>query len=122
MNPEARKLTHRLAILAVGITLLVVVALSGTATAQAAGTIEGEVTNAAGEDIEGADIFDQRAYGWDGVPGPNAIHKAKYAPGDEIAFRITGGACPITQGDEITVRVVHTQTRSVIIEETLTAT
>ncbi|CQH64043.1 DUF1628 domain protein (plasmid) [Halobacterium hubeiense] len=72
--------------------------------------------------IEGDDIFDQRAYGWDGVPGPNAIHNSEYAPGDEIAFRIIGGACPITQGDEITVRVVHTQTRSVIIEETLTAT
>jgi FlaG/FlaF family flagellin (archaellin) len=72
--------------------------------------------------IEGADIFDQRGYGSDGVPGPNAIHKAEYAPGDEIAFRITGGPCPITQGDEITVRVVHTQTSSVIIEETLTAT
>ena len=57
MNPEARKLTHRVAILAVGITLLVVVALSGTVTAQAAGTIKGEVENAAGEDIEGADIF-----------------------------------------------------------------
>jgi len=72
--------------------------------------------------IEGDDIFDQRAYGWDGVPGPNAIHNSEYAPGDNIAFRITGGACSITQGDEIIVRVVHTEMGSVIIEETLTAT
>ncbi|MFQ3475173.1 hypothetical protein HKK80_02785 [Halonotius sp. F2-221B] len=57
MSPEARKLTHRAAILVVGITLLAVVAMSGTATAQAAGTIKGDVENAAGEGIEGADIF-----------------------------------------------------------------
>ncbi|MBB6646088.1 type IV pilin [Halobellus sp. MBLA0160] len=72
--------------------------------------------------IEGDDIFDQRAYGFDAVPGPNAIHNPEYAAGEEIAFRITGGSCPITQGDEITVRVVHLPTNSIVIEETLTAT
>jgi flagellin-like protein len=72
--------------------------------------------------IEGDDIFDQRGYGWDDVPGPNAIHRSEYAAGEEIAFRITGGPCTINQGDEITVRVVHTPTNSVVIRETLTAT
>jgi len=71
--------------------------------------------------IEGDDIFDQRAYGFDAVPGPNAIHRAEYAAGEQIAFRITGGPCSISQGDEITVRVIHTPTNSIIIEETLTA-
>jgi FlaG/FlaF family flagellin (archaellin) len=72
--------------------------------------------------IEGDDIFDQRAYGFDAVPGPNAIHRSEYAAGEQIAFRITGGPCSITQGDEITVRVVHTPTNSVVIKQTLTAT
>ena len=72
--------------------------------------------------IEGDDIFDQRAYGFAAVPGPNAIHRSEYAAGDEIAFRITGGPCSIGQGDEITVRVVHTPTNSVVIEQMLTAT
>ena len=72
--------------------------------------------------IEGDDIFDQRAYGNDGVPGPNALHRSEYAAGEEIAFRITGGTCSINQGDKITVRVVHTPTNSVVIKETLTAT
>jgi FlaG/FlaF family flagellin (archaellin) len=72
--------------------------------------------------IEGDDIFDERAYGFNGVPGPNAIHRSEYAVGEQIAFRITGGSCSITQGDEITVRVVHIPTNSVIIKETLTAT
>lgn len=72
--------------------------------------------------IEGDDIFDQRAYGFDAVPGPNAIHGSKYAAGEEIAFRITGGSCSITQGDEITVRVIHLPTNSIVIKETLTAT
>lgn len=71
--------------------------------------------------IEGDDIFDQRAYGYDAVPGPNAIHRSEYTVGEQIAFRITGGPCPIHQGDEITVRVVHTPTKSVVITETLTA-
>jgi len=72
--------------------------------------------------IEGDDIFDQRGYGWDAVPGPNAIHRSEYVPGEQIAFRITGGPCSINQGDEITVRVVHTPTNSVVITEMLTAT
>ena len=72
--------------------------------------------------IEGDDIFDQRAYGFDAVPGPNAIHRSEYVAGEQIAFRITGGPCSINRGDEITVRVVHTPTNSVAIKETLTAT
>jgi len=72
--------------------------------------------------IRGDDIFDQRAYGFDAVPGPNAIHRSEYAAGDEIAFRITGGPCSIGQRDKITVRVVHTPTNSVVIEQMLTAT
>lgn len=71
--------------------------------------------------IEGDDIFDQRAYGFDAVPGPNAIHRSKYTAGEQIAFRITGGPCSITPGDEVTVLVVHTPTNSIVIEETLTA-
>jgi Uncharacterized protein conserved in archaea len=71
--------------------------------------------------IEGDDIFDQRAYGFDAVPGPNTIHRSEYAAGEQIAFRVTGGSCSINQGDAITVRVAHTPTNSVVIKETLTA-
>jgi len=71
--------------------------------------------------IEGDDIFDQRAYGFSGVPGPNAIHESEFAASDRVAFRITSSTCPIVQGDEITVRIVHTPTNSVVIKQTLTA-
>ena len=41
--------------------------------------------------------------------------------GSYFEFRLTGEACPLSQGDQLTVRVVHTPTETVTIEKTLTA-
>ncbi|MBO4249350.1 type IV pilin [Halomicrobium sp. IBSBa] len=72
--------------------------------------------------IEGDDIFDERSYNSGGTPDENAIHGSEYTASDQIAFRIPDTDCTIEEGEEITVRVVHTPTASVPITKTLTAT
>ncbi|WP_129597672.1 type IV pilin [Methanohalophilus profundi] len=71
------------------------------------------------ENIEGnEDIFDKSS---DGIAG--AIKEIEFSTGELLMFRINSGenACPLKKGDQITVKIIHTPTNTVIIEETLTA-
>jgi flagellin-like protein len=84
--------------------------------------VDGAGGNAIGENnIEGDDIFDERPP-YLGGPDKSALHEPEYASGEAILFRIPNSDCPLQNGDQVTVRVVHTPTSSVVIEETLTAT
>lgn len=40
--------------------------------------------------------------------------------GQYFEFRIKGTSCPLSQGDQVTVRVVHLPTNSILIDEELT--
>lgn len=44
-----------------------------------------------------------------------------FVAGSSFEFRIKNGACRLDPGDEVSVRVVHTPTNSVVIEKRLTA-
>ncbi|RSD35126.1 MAG: hypothetical protein CI953_337 [Methanohalophilus sp.] len=57
-----------------------------------------------------------------GVSGlAGAIKEAEFSAGEMMMFRINNGKCPLEKGDQITVKIIHTPTNTVIIEETLTA-
>ncbi|WP_309484930.1 type IV pilin [Halorhabdus salina] len=45
-----------------------------------------------------------------------------WSAGETATFRIKSGGCKLNSGDTITVRVVHTPTNAVVIEQTLSAT
>jgi FlaG/FlaF family flagellin (archaellin) len=71
------------------------------------------------ESIEGADIFDD-----DSPDGGQLDTSADgtWSAGETATFRLASTECKLNGGDAITVRVVHTPTNSVVIEQTLTAT
>lgn len=84
--------------------------------------VDGYSGNAIGStNIEDDDIFDGRPP-YFGGPEYSALQETEYAAGDEILFRIPNNDCPVRNGDKVIVRVVHTPTNSVVIEDTLTAT
>jgi flagellin-like protein len=62
------------------------------------------------------DMFDQSG---DGLRG--ALETDRLAAGDRIEFRLKKGGCELDPGEQVTVRVVHTPSGAVVIEETLTA-
>lgn len=69
-------------------------------------------------EYEGDDIFDERPYK---VTGPLGEAGATWRPGETSSFRLASSECDLDSGDTVTVRVVHTPTKSVIVEKTLTA-
>jgi len=76
--------------------------------------------------IKGDNIFDERSLNAidNAVPEVNdggALLRQRYAAGGTILFRIPSGKCELTAGSDVSVRVVHTPTQSVIIESRLTA-
>ncbi|MFT4930966.1 MAG: flagellin-like protein [Natronomonas sp.] len=71
------------------------------------------------EYVRGDDIFDNS---WNSVDGPIGEADAKWEAGETATFRLASSECQLDSGDTIIVRVVHTPTNSIIIEETLTAT
>jgi flagellin-like protein len=65
-------------------------------------------------------MFDQSGDGFEG-----ALETEQFTAGDRIEFRLKkedGNGCVLDPGDRITVRVVHTPSGAVLIEERLTAT
>ncbi|MFC6973859.1 type IV pilin [Halomicroarcula sp. GCM10025709] len=71
------------------------------------------------DQIEGDDIFDD--YSPDGGALDPTTGDTEFSAGDTIRFRLTNGACPLADGDRITVRIVHTPSGAVVVEQTLTA-
>jgi flagellin-like protein len=70
----------------------------------------------ADENVRGADIFDGRS-----GQAKGALQADVYRAGDVFDFRLTSGACELDPGDRITVRIVHTPSGAVLVEERLTA-
>ncbi len=82
------------------------------------GRIVGLPTNTidADENVRGADIFDGRNGQAEG-----ALRDEVYRAGDVFDFRLVSGACELNPGDRLTIRVVHTPSGAVLVEERLTA-
>lgn len=70
------------------------------------------------EYVSGDDVFDNS---YNSVGGPIGEAGGRWDAGETSSFRIAKSECELDQGETITVRVVHTPTNSVVIEETLTA-
>ncbi|MDS0252755.1 type IV pilin [Haloarcula argentinensis] len=75
------------------------------------------------DNIEGDDIFDESTGSLTerGADDTGALVIDEFRPGDVIVFRIAGGDCDLQPGDTVTVRVVHTPSNAVIIQQQLTA-
>jgi FlaG/FlaF family flagellin (archaellin) len=106
------------------------------------GTKQGRIVNLPAEDgndidenddgqsqIEGENIFSQSSLTTidnkvDGVSDGGALlhGDGQYTAGESIIFRISKGDCEIATNGQVTVRIVHTPTNSVVIKQTLTAT
>lgn len=72
------------------------------------------------EFVRGDDVFDNS---FNSVSGPIGEDErtvdGSWDPGDVASFRIASGACPVTDGDGIVVRIVHEPSNSVIIQHRL---
>jgi len=75
-----------------------------------------------GDYVAGDDLFDNS---YNSVSGPigedGRTVDGRWTAGETATFRIVNSACSLAPGDTATVRVVHTPTGSVVIEEELTA-
>lgn len=70
--------------------------------------------------IENDNIFDERPLSLAPIDA-SALHEPEFSAGQELVFRIPNSDCSIRDGDEVLITVIHTQTDTVIFEETLTA-
>lgn len=80
---------------------------------------EGDDPNPESEYVRGEDVFDNSA---NSVSGPIGEAGGEWTPGETVTFRLASSECALTRGDTITVRVVHTPSRTVVIDQSLTVT
>lgn len=77
--------------------------------------------------IEGDEIFDESSLNIidnqvEGIDNGGALLQGgEYTAGDTIIFRIAKSDCELTQGSEMSVRVIHNPSQSVIIDKDLIA-
>ena len=72
------------------------------------------------ENIEGTDFFDESSFRSDRTVLRSDTTNTLSA-GEFIQFRMISGACEVPAGNKVSVRVIHTPSESVVIEEILTA-
>ncbi|SEV89323.1 flagellin N-terminal-like domain-containing protein [Halobacterium jilantaiense] len=80
---------------------------------------EGDDPDPESEYVRGEDVFDNSA---NSVSGPIGEAGGEWTPGETVTFRLASSECALTRGDTITVRVVHTPSRTVVIDQSLTVT
>lgn len=72
--------------------------------------------------VRGDDLFDNSANSVTGPIGEDGVTvDGTWSAGETATFRIANGACSLSPGERITVRVVHTPSGAVLIEQVLTA-
>lgn len=66
--------------------------------------------------VRGDDIFDNSANAVEGPIGTGDVDDdGEWSAGETAQFRLATGACRLTGGDTVTVRIVHTPTESVVV-------
>ncbi|MFB6250934.1 MAG: type IV pilin [Halobellus sp.] len=70
------------------------------------------------DEYEGGDYVFDNSY--NSVSGPIGETGGRWDAGETSSFRIAVSECGLDQGETIVVRVVHTPSNSVVIDETLT--
>ena len=72
--------------------------------------------------VRGDDVFDNSANSVGGPIGQDGVTvDGRWSAGQTATFRIANGECSLSPGDRITVRVVHTPSNAILIEQELTA-
>lgn len=76
--------------------------------------------------IENDNIFDERSLNTidnavNQVNDGGALLKTQYSAGNTVLFRIPKDKCELTAGSEVSIRIIHTPSQSVIINKQLTA-
>jgi flagellin-like protein len=79
--------------------------------------VDPTTTNIDPDDLDGPNFLDD--YGLEGEFGTGS--NEVWSPGESVEVRINNGGCDIASGEQVTVRVVHTPSETVIIDKTLTA-
>ncbi|MFO7834895.1 MAG: type IV pilin [Halohasta sp.] len=72
------------------------------------------------ENIEGTDFFDESSFRSNRTVLRSDTTNM-FSAGEFIQFRMISTACEVPAGNDITVRVIHTPSESIVIKETLTA-
>ncbi|QIO23765.1 type IV pilin [Haloarcula sp. JP-L23] len=74
------------------------------------------------EYVRGDDVFDNA---YDAVEGPigtgDVDDDGTWSAGETAQFRLATSECPLDAGERFTVRLVHTPTGAVLVEESMTA-
>lgn len=99
---------------------------SGTRQGRIVNLPAGAAIRASDGQIDGDNIFDERYLktidnAVAQINDGGALLKTQYASGETILFRIPKNKCDLTSGSEVSVRIVHTPSQSVIIGKRLTA-
>ena len=72
--------------------------------------------------VRGDDIFDNSANSVEGPIGTgDTDDDGEWSAGETTQFRLATGDCRLAAGDAVTVRVVHTPTGAVLVEQPITA-
>lgn len=85
--------------------------------------IEGDDPRPASRYVRGDDIFDNSANSVEGPIGTGDVDDdGEWSAGETVQFRLSTSECPLASGEEVTVRVVHVPTESVVIKAPIRAT
>ena len=72
--------------------------------------------------VRGDDIFDNSANSVEGPLGTGDIDDdGEWSAGETAQFRLATSDCPLQPGETVTVRVVHTPTNAVLVEQSVGA-
>ncbi|RSD35904.1 MAG: hypothetical protein CI952_658, partial [Methanohalophilus sp.] len=84
--------------------------------------IEGDDPNPTSEYVSGDDVFDNSHNSIEGSIGTGDVDDdGMWSTGEYVMFRIPSTEVYLNSGDAVYVKIIHTPTNTVIIEETLTA-
>ncbi|WP_158599152.1 type IV pilin [Methanohalophilus sp. RSK] len=84
--------------------------------------IEGDDPNPTSEYVSGDDVFDNSHNSIEGSIGTGDVDDdGMWSTGEYVMFRISNTAVSLNSGDIVYVKIIHTPTNTVIMEETLTA-
>jgi FlaG/FlaF family flagellin (archaellin) len=79
--------------------------------------VEGDDPRPTSRYVRGDDIFDNSANSVEGPIGTGDVDDdGEWSAGETAQFRLSTAECPLAPGEEVTVRVVHVPTESVVIE------
>ncbi|MBX0287417.1 type IV pilin [Haloarcula salinisoli] len=79
---------------------------------------EGDDPRPASKYVRGDDIFDNSA---NSVEGPIGTDDGEWSAGETAQFRLAIRACRVDDGDRLVVRIVHTPTDAVVVDQPIRA-